>query len=192
MKVQELVFSRWYNLFSFITKLWFMAVYHAGREVKRVFSLTCLVDTQQKGALVWNFHNTENNTGPNWSFHKVVNTLGLFTSRRHQSLVMIHEAATGAYWSLIDWLISTNTFLLPECEVEPLSPLIEDNRVATIALVTEWEFCHYRRRKKRKWRRRGGEEERRGSLIRKRGGVEAVAGRQATGAGSRTKGCLLP
>lgn len=31
-----------------------------------------------------------------------------------------------------------------------------------------------------------------GSLIRKRGGVEAVAGRQATGAGSRTKGCLLP
>lgn len=37
------------------------------------------------------------------------------------------------------------------------------------------------------------EEERRGpSLIRKRGGVEAVAGRQATGAGSRTKGCLLP
>jgi len=36
------------------------------------------------------------------------------------------------------------------------------------------------------------EEGRRGSLIRKRGGVEAVAGRQATGAGSRTKGCLLP
>ena len=38
----------------------------------------------------------------------------------------------------------------------------------------------------RRGRRRGG------SLIRKRGGVEAVAGRQATGAGSRTKGCLLP
>lgn len=45
-----------------------------------------------------------------------------------------------------------------------------------------------------------GQEERRerrgergvGSLIRKQGGVEAVAGRQATGAGSRTKGCLLP
>lgn len=37
-----------------------------------------------------------------------------------------------------------------------------------------------------------GEEEEGGSLIRNRGGVEAVAGRQATGAGSRTKGCLLP
>lgn len=39
----------------------------------------------------------------------------------------------------------------------------------------------------------GEEKEEEGvSLIRKRGGVEAVAGRQATGAGSRTKGCLLP
>lgn len=45
---------------------------------------------------------------------------------------------------------------------------------------------------KKKKGRRTKRRKRGGSLIREPGGVEAVAGRQATDAGSRTKGCLLP
>lgn len=55
-----------------------------------------------------------------------------------------------------------------------------------------WLFLQKEKKMKKRGRTRKRRRGRRGALIRKRGCVEAVAVRQATGAGSRTKGCLLP
>lgn len=83
-------------------------------------------------------NNNNNSVGPALIINKVVNNLGLFTPTPsaaisadprglHGSLLITH--------TLID--LDKSLLLRPECEVESLSLLIEDNREATMAPVID-------------------------------------------------------